>query len=234
LVVILIEEEEMRPIMEPHPGSLLALLGSLPDRRRRQGMEYPLAAVLGMLVLAAINGENSLRGMCLWARARWGQIWTDLGFLSPKMPGLSTVWTIVAGLDTRQLEVLLAAWIEMRQGQDNRRVSIDGKTLRGSRRHHAEALHVVEAVGQELKLVLGECRSAQGADLAAALALLQGLPLEGRVVTADAGLLQREVVQTVLGRGGDYLGVVKENQPELKAAVDEWVREDVSPPRDDA
>jgi hypothetical protein len=234
LVVILIEEEEMRPIMEPHPGSLLALLGSLPDRRRRQGMEYPLAAVLGMLVLAAINGENSLRGMCLWARARWGQIWTDLGFLSPKMPGLSTVWTIMAGLDTRQLEVLLAAWIEMRQGQDNRRVSIDGKTLRGSRRHHAEALHVVEAVGQELNLVLGERQSAQGEDLAAALALLQGLPLEGRVVTADAGLLQREVVQTVLGRGGDYLGVVKENQPELKAAVDEWVREDVSPPRDDA
>lgn len=224
----------MRPLVEPYPGSLLALLSSLPDRRRRQGLEYPLAAVLGMLVLATINGENSLRGMCLWAQARWGQIWAALGFLSPKMPGLSTVWTIVAGLDTRQLEVLLADWIEMRQGQDNRRVSIDGKTLRGSRRHHAEALHVVEAVGQELKVVLGERQSAQGEDLAAALALLQALPLEGRVVTADAGLLQREFVRTVLEGGGDYLGVVKENQPQLKAGVDEWVREDVFPPRGDA
>jgi len=36
-VVILIEEEEMRPIVEPHPQSLLALFGRLPDRRRRQG-----------------------------------------------------------------------------------------------------------------------------------------------------------------------------------------------------
>lgn len=224
----------MRPIVEPQPGSLLALLGRLPDRRRRQGLEYPLAAVLGMLVLAAINGENSLRGMCLWARARWGQIWVALGFLSPKMPGLSTVWTIVAGLDTGQLEALLADWIEMHRGQDNRRVSIDGKVLRGSRRRHAEALQVVEAVGQELKLVLGERQSAQGGDLAAALALLRELPLAGRVVTADAGLLQREFVQTVLVRGGDYLGVVKANQPELKAAVDEWVRGDVFPPRGDA
>ena len=179
-----------------------------------------------LLCLACSCWENSLRGICLWARARWGEIWAALGFLSPKMPGLSTVWTIVAGQDTGELEALLADWIEMHRGQDNRRVSIDGKTLRGSRRHHAEALQVVEAVGQELKLVLGERRSAQGGELAAAIALLQELPLEGRVVTADAGLLRREFVQTVLARGGDYLGVVKENQPELKAAVDEWVRED--------
>jgi hypothetical protein len=31
--------------MRPNPQSLLALLGRLPDRRRRQGREYPLAAV---------------------------------------------------------------------------------------------------------------------------------------------------------------------------------------------
>ncbi len=224
----------MRPIMEPHPRSLLALLARLPDHRRRQGREYPLAAVLGMLVLAAINGEHSMRGMWLWARARWERIWVPLGFLSPKEPGQSTVWTIVAGVDTAPLEALLGDWIEARRGQDERRLSVDGKTLRGSRRHHAEALHVVEAVGQRLKLVLGERESAQGEDLAAALALLERLPLEGRVVTADAGLLHREFAQTVLRRGGDYLGVVKENQPELKAAVDRWIREGVSPPRDDA
>jgi len=219
----------MRPIVEPHPQSLLALLARLPDRRRRQGREYPLAAVLGMLVLAAINGEHSLRGMWLWARARWGRIWAPLGFLSPKKPGQSTIWTIVAGLDTAQLEALLGEWIEARQGQDDQRVSIDGKALRGSRRHHEGALHVVEVVGQRVKLVLGERESAQSEDLAAALALLEQLPLEGRVVTTDAGLLHREFAQAVLKRGGDYLGVVKENQPELKEAVDRWVREDLFP-----
>ncbi|HEV8635549.1 MAG TPA: hypothetical protein VG370_15090 [Chloroflexota bacterium] len=61
----------MQPSVEPHAESLLGDLGRVPDRRRRQGRRYPLAAVLGMLVLAAPHGESSLRGMWLWARARW-------------------------------------------------------------------------------------------------------------------------------------------------------------------
>ena len=54
-----------------HPESLLAWLAKLPDPRRRQGRRYPLAAVMGMLVLAAIHGESSLRGMWLWTQVRW-------------------------------------------------------------------------------------------------------------------------------------------------------------------
>ena len=46
--------------------NLLAKLQEVPDVRRRQGRLYPLASVLGMLILAALNGESSLRGMLGW------------------------------------------------------------------------------------------------------------------------------------------------------------------------
>ncbi len=63
-----------------HPESLLAQLRRLPDPRRRQGRRYPLAAIVGLLVLAAMHGETSVRGMWLWGSLRWPVLWEPLGF----------------------------------------------------------------------------------------------------------------------------------------------------------
>jgi hypothetical protein len=51
--------------------------------------------------------------------------------------------------------------------------------------------------------------------LTVAPALLDQVPLVGRVVTGDALYCQRSVCQQILDDGGDYLIGVKENQPEL-------------------
>jgi len=45
------------------------------------------------------------------------------------------------------------------------------------------------------------------------------MPLEGRVVTADALLTQREVCEQIVEQGGDYLFPVKDNQPALEADI---------------
>ena len=85
-------------------------------------------------------------------------------------------------------------------------MTIDGKTLRGSRREGETALQVVTAAGQDLKRVVAQSQVQKGAWVAAALELLSGLPLEGKVVTMDAGLLQRSVAQTVVKKGGRISG----------------------------
>lgn len=213
-----------------HSESLFAYLARVPDPRRRQARQYPLVSIIAMLVLAAIHGESSLRGMWLWAKARWERLWEPLGFPMPNLPSLSQVWYVAARLEEEQLERVLGDWLEAVGGGQGGRISVDGKTLRGSRRVGQSPLQVVEAVGQELKVVLGQRSSQQGDEVEAALALLRELPLEGRLVTLDAGLLQREVAQTILARGGDYLGVLKENHPQLKATVDGWIKEQVFPP----
>jgi hypothetical protein len=46
----------------------------IPDPRRRQGRIYPVVNILIMLILAAVNGQRSLRGMLGWAEAHWRQI----------------------------------------------------------------------------------------------------------------------------------------------------------------
>jgi len=49
--------------------------------------------------------------------------------------------------------------------------------------------------------------------------LLQQLVLEGRLVTMDALLTQRHIAQTIVDKGGDYVMIVKENQPQLRADI---------------
>ena len=101
-------------------------------------------------------------------------------------------------------------------------IAIDGKTLRGSRRVGSKALHVVSAFASQLSAVVGDLAVAPDEnEIVAALALLKELPLEGAVVTGDAIFCQREICRTITDGHGDYLFVVKDNQPELKADIAE-------------
>ena len=52
-----------------------------------------------------------------------------------------------------------------------------------------------------------------------ALAVLKELVLTGRVVTADAAFCHQDVCQTIVERGEHYVLPVKDNQPQLVAAI---------------
>ena len=51
------------------------------------------------------------------------------------------------------------------------------------------------------------------------LEVLRDLVLTGRVVTEDAAFCHQDVCQTIVERGGHYVLPVKDNQPQLVAAI---------------
>ena len=61
----------------------------------------------------------------------------------------------------------------------------------------------------------------KGQELAAAKEVLCQVPLEGRVVVADALLTQREVCEQIIAGGGEYVLPVKANQPTLHRDLEE-------------
>lgn len=180
--------------------SLMDYLRTVPDPRRRQGRRYPLAGILAMLILAALQGESFLRGMWLWAQAHQEKLLWPLGFWAVgRLPALGTVWRLLSKLDEEALAQAVSAWA-VGWGLSEA-ISVDGKCLRGSKREGERALRVVTAAAQQVGAVLQQTGS-QGDDLEAAIALLETLPLEGQVVSLDAGLLQRRVVETVVRKKG--------------------------------
>ena len=212
--------------------SLLGRLKSIPDPRRREGRIYPLGSTLGMLVLAAINGHTSLRAMWLWGVNHWSVISRPLGFTGQAHPpSYGTVWYLLSKLDADSLEQVLGEWGQAIRQEEPEGWSVDGKVLRGSRRvDPAEAaLQVVTMAAQTLKTVVGQQSVSSGNPVAATVELLKAVPLNGKLITADAGLLRKRVAQAILEQGGDYLGVVKGNEAELKQAIADWLTEQFSP-----
>lgn len=207
---------------------LLTSLQHLPDPRRSQGRRYPLAALLGLVLLGTLHGQSSLRGIWVWAQQHWPQIWQPLGFRSSRFPALTTLWSLVARLEPGLLESLTSDWLEAWLGQSAGGISGDGKMLRGSRRDEQVGIHLVSLFHQQFGAILGQQPISGGdGEAGALLRLCRQVSLAGRTLTLDAGLLQGGITRVVPRQGGAYLGVVKLNQREIKAVLDEWVDEAV-------
>jgi hypothetical protein len=81
-------------------------------------------------------------------------------------------------------------------------------------------VHLLSVMAHEAGITLAQSVVPQGGqdktnEHKAALRLLEGLVLQGRLITGDAMFCQRDFCQQVLDAGGDYLIFVKENQPTL-------------------
>ena len=86
--------------------TVLEALKTIPDPRQRQGRQYPLYGLLAVLLLAAMHGEHSLRGMWLWAKRREKEILFTpaLGFRAVRrLAGLGTFWYALSKLKGGEL-----------------------------------------------------------------------------------------------------------------------------------
>ena len=198
--------------------TLWDVLGTFIDRRGRKGRQYPQQALLALAIAAMLAGANDLRAIFRWGRRLKPDALALFGL--EKAPCHSQWFYFFRSLDSDALSAGLGAFAL--GGGAPGHVAIDGKTLKGSRRHDCKALHVVSAFSTRLSVVVGDVvLDPDQNEITAALALLKQLPLEGAIVTGDAIFCQRGICATITDGGGDYAFVVKDNQPELKAAIAE-------------
>lgn len=213
--------------MRVAPGSatLWAVLGTIIDRRGRKGRQYPLQALLAIAIAAMLAGANDLRAIFRWGRRLKPEALALFGL--KKAPCHSQWFYLFRSLDADALSSTLGAFALA--GAEPGHLAIKpapaqagGKTLKGSRRQDSKALHVVSAFSTRLSVVVGDVvLDPDQNEITAALVLLQQLPLEGAIVTGDAIFCQRGICEEITDGGGDYAFVVKDNQPELKAAIAE-------------
>jgi hypothetical protein len=200
--------------------SLVEVLAELPDPRHAQGRRHPLAAVLGLVVLGLLLGRTSLSGIARLGRQFGTPLAHALGFRRGKTPTKSTLSELLRLLDAAALEALLARWVGPRLPDDLEAFSLDGKALRGSRDGAVPGHHLVAAYAAQADAVLGQIRvDAKTNEHKAALQLLGVLPVAGKVVVGDAAFCQRDLAETIVDAGGEYVFTVKGNQKGLEVDV---------------
>lgn len=219
------------PTLPPAPpGSLAAALAPVPDPRRPYGWRtdtppVPLVALLQLLVVATLCGARSLYAIAQWGRERVEddpELLTALGLPPGRSPCVATLHRVCKALDVAAFEQAVGQWLQQTGLEPSDPLAVDGKTLRGIHGEDIAGVHLVAAYAHHAGEILGQVRTVgKGQELAAASELLTQLPLTGRVVTADALLTQRNLSTQIVEGGGDYLLPVKDNQPTLRADLEE-------------
>jgi predicted transposase YbfD/YdcC len=204
--------------------ALVEYLAQIPEYRAARGRRHPLLALLLLVSVATLCGARSQSAIADWGAGQ-GQPWLRrLGFTRDRAPSQPTLSRLFRRVPHRTVEAALGRWAAQvlrcyppaPGALDG--VALDGKALRGSRKRGARDAHLLAAFSHRLGVVLGQDGVPDKTnEVGAATALLLTLALEGRVVTADALLTQREVARTIRASGGDYLLMVKGNQPALHA-----------------
>lgn len=199
-------------------------LSALTDRRKRRGKRYSLPLVLLLVVLAKLSGEDRPSGIADWVKHRREQMAKVLGIRLARAPHHNTYRRVLSGtVEPSELDAAVGSFFR-EQSRVGRSVlvSIDGKTIKGTmdaEDPRGEHLLVAYLPNEGIVLLQISAGDKEG-EIKAAPKLLRGLDLRGKVVAADALHTQRELSAQILAAGGDYLFLVKDNQPTLKAEIE--------------
>lgn len=211
-------------IAQPRP--LIEVLAEMPDLRSRRGKRHPLSAMLAMACCAMLCGYRSYSALAEWGRNYGTGIAQALGF-THNTPCAATLHTIFRQVDRDDLEARLGTWAESvvvstpAASGGEVAVALDGKTLRGSQKQGAPGVHLLSALSHHVGLTLTQqAVDAKTNEITQVETVLRQLVLKDRVVTMDALLTQRHVAQAIVDEGGDYVMIVKENQPQLRADIE--------------
>src|SRR5919202_805784 len=207
--------------------ALIAELASIEDPRCAWKVEHRLLDILVIAVCAVLGEAESFEDIARYGRCK--REWLG-GFLElPNgIPSHDTFRRVLTLVDPDAFERCFLGWVRAVFRPDAgapRQVAIDGKTVRRSfdlRKGHSP-LHLVSAYATEHGLVLAQrATGTEGGELAVIPELLDGLDLEGCLVSLDALACQPGIAERIVGRGGDYLLALKGNRRKAHAEVKAW------------
>mgnify|MGYP006288237713 FL=1 len=206
--------------------SLYEELTQVPDPRDDQGQRHPLPAMLALACVALLCGYQNPNAIAEWAANYGPEYLKRFHFKRDEAPGKSTWYRVLGAIDWEALEKRVTHWAlaaleKLEPHTPQLGIGMDGKTLRGSQQQGAEDTHLLSAVAHQLGITLAQVAVADKTnEIGVVLDLLSHLVVEGHVFTADALLTQRKVAQEIVDRHGDYVFIVKRNQPQLHDDID--------------
>jgi hypothetical protein len=231
------------PVSAQNVGDLLTALRQVPDPRPGGARVHPTAYVLGVLVGSfACAGFESYLAAAQWAAGADRELLLALGATPDPLSGAvvapseATIRRITCRVDREALDAVVAAWTASQlepavPGAARVAVAIDGKTVRGARVAGQATPHLLSAATHDRALVLAQ-RQIPGKtnEIPMVAALLDDLRAAGHdlaqmVFTLDALHTQHATADLLDSAGAGYVMTVKGNQPKLRDAVIDQLRD---------
>lgn len=199
---------------------------SLEDPRIERTKSHLLSDIIFITIAAVICGAETWNDIELYGNTK--KKWLKKYLKLPNgIPSHDTFNRLFSILDPKKLEACFIAWMkEVSQLTLGEVVSIDGKSIRGSKRGKSKSMvHMVSAWAQHNHMVLGQMKvDEKSNEITAIPKLLEILAIKGCIVTIDAMGCQTEIAEKIINNGAEYVLAVKGNQGSLEQGVEDTLK----------
>lgn len=197
---------------------------TITDPRQPGKVQHNFVETIMIVICAVIAGCDVWEDIADYCRVKEEWFRERLGLkLENGIPSHDTMSRIFGMMDPKEFQKHFAEWVQGTCGVQAREIlSLDGKTMRGSRDKEKKPIHMVSAWASKARAVFGQTTVDEKTnEITAVPELLELLDIKGTIVTADAMSCQKEIVKKITDKGGDYVIGLKENQRNLYEAAQE-------------
>ena len=208
------------PFRAPKLTSLLEAFRTLGDSRHGHGLRHRQPFVLACAAVAMLMGAGSYQafedtcGKFTQRQLKALGCRYDQKKKAYLPPSDSTFFRVLNALDAAAFDLVVGQWMMQQDLSALQALAVDGKVLRGSGRGDGKPLQLLSAVSHRLRLTVAqEPIEDKSNEIPAIKPLLEKLPCQGSLITADAMHCQQESSRFVTqDLGGDFIFGLKGNQ----------------------
>jgi hypothetical protein len=205
-------------------GGLMDELKKVKDPRSPRGSQHPFICILAIAICALLSGCRSYQAIADWAENLTNNEKKKF-FCRKGTPSESTFRKTLQRIGAEKLDKILSKWLLKQNGfleQITGRIALDGKTVRGSHDGGKKGVHLLSAFLHEQQVVITQKEvSDKTNEIPELKNLLNPLPIKGALVTADAMHTQSDSAAFIVReKEADFMFTVKDNQPKLKAQLE--------------
>jgi predicted transposase YbfD/YdcC len=205
--------------------SLVEHLKLIPDPRIKRTQRHELMDILVIALCATICGADNWVSVVQFGKSKIEWLSSFLK-LPNGIASHDTFGRIFQILDSAVLEHVCIEWLQSIAGKVEGVVSIDGKTLCGSRDGDRSPLHLVSAWAHQNSMLLGQVQTDKKSnEITAIPQLLKLLSIQNCIVTIDAMGCQKAITKEIDAAHADYVLTLKSNHPYLHRMVAKWYGE---------
>jgi len=202
---------------------LFKRLSKIADPRKSRGIRHNQFSILAISICACFSGCRSFAAIGQWAQNLSQELRKRLccrrdkrtgKYVSPSEP---TIRRVLQKTNPEEVDQMIQEWLSDSNGEA---IAVDGKSLRGSGSNNKKAVHLLAALLHKEGIVIGQKEvDSKTNEIKAFKPLLDEIDIKDKIITADAMHAQVEHAKYIKEHGGNYLFVVKNNQPNILEAI---------------
>lgn len=211
---------------------LMDFARSVPDFRRsdKGNIQHRLADIIILMILARECGCVGRADIIEFGRHHLNKF-HKLGILRNGVPSESTLCRAENGINDHAMADRMQDFAEtfhkelLKKGCGKEIICIDGKAERGTVLENGRNPDIVSAYSFNTGITLAtEACEEKSNEIKAVPRLIDKLDIAGKIVTADAMSMQKDIIDKIRKKGGDFLIELKANQRSLRYGVEDRLK----------